>query len=121
MKYCLNCKRYFTEDFSFCTQCGGSFNVRYCARRLHLNPISAHYCKLCGTSDMSEPNTPSREGDEGGRRFPLLFLAAVVVVLTALLVVLTSLYAMDALPPAFVFLAMIIVAVLLAGFRRSVS
>src|ERR1051326_1422918 len=118
MKYCLNCKLYFSEQVSFCTQCGASFNVRYCSRRLHLNSINAKYCKLCGTSDLSKPNPVS---SNPVRRFPLFILAAVVLAATPLFIVLFLFYLMAPPPPSFVFLGMVIAAILLAGFRRSGS
>ena len=101
MKYCLNCKLHFTENVSFCTQCGGSFNAKY--------------CKLCGTSDMSKPNPPS---SLASRRLQSLFIAAILVAITALFLVLVHLYSMDALPPGIIVLAMVIAAVVLAAAQR---
>ena len=115
MKYCANCKLHFTENVSFCTQCGGSFNVKYCYRRLHLNPVNAKYCKFCGTSDMSKPNPPSSLASRG---LQSLFIAAILVAITALFLVLVHLYSMDALPPRIIVLAMVIAAVVLAAARR---
>src|SRR6266849_1212039 len=87
MKYCYTCRAYRPNDSTFCTRCGSSFDVKYC-RKLHPNPVTAEYCRLCGSSDLSTPHRrPKRE---------MVTLVAVLVVSlsavgTALMVILRPL------------------------------
>ena len=56
-------------------QCGASFDVKYC-RRLHPNPATADYCRVCGSSDLSLPDRRPRSSRAG--------LIALVVIGTSL-------------------------------------
>lgn len=48
----------------FCTLCGSSFDVKYC-RKLHPNPVTAEYCGVCGSSDLSTPHRRPKRGMVG--------------------------------------------------------
>jgi ribosomal protein L40E len=92
MKYCYTCRAYRPKDSTFCTRCGSSFDVKYC-RKLHPNPVTAEYCRVCGSSDLSIPHNRPK------RKFIILVIVLVVsvsVVGTALTVILRSLVEDDA-------------------------
>jgi hypothetical protein len=87
MKYCYNCQVYRPDDFAFCIKCGASFDVKYC-RRLHPNPATADYCRVCGSPDLSNPHTRPRLGMTAAVS---LFVIATGVAGTALFLVISSL------------------------------
>lgn len=94
MKYCYTCKRYRPDASTFCTQCGSSFDAKYC-RKLHRNSTDSDYCSMCGSSDLS---TPHREP-----RLPRIWviasmLLALVVLGVVLVVVVASVVADGAIP-----------------------
>ena len=113
MKYCRNCQLYFGDDVQFCTFCGASFNVKYCRRRLHPNPIDARYCRLCGASDLSKPHAKPQQTT---RRLPLVFFVALSVAAAALLLVVIPLLRSAAFP-ASILIPMIVAACLMVAFR----
>src|SRR5713101_1826853 len=80
MKYCYTCRAYRPEDSTFCTRCGSSFGVKYC-RKLHPNPVTAEYCRVCGSSDLSTPHKRPRRRGVG------LFITAALGVLVAIVTV----------------------------------
>src|SRR5438128_6848258 len=84
MKYCHNCKIYRPEDSRFCTRCGSSFDVKYC-RKLHPNSVTAEYCSVCGSSDLSTPHKPSSR-----QSVAVLTIAAVGIVTVTAVIVLAS-------------------------------
>jgi len=119
MKYCYTCKRYFTDEFHFCTQCGKSFTVRFCRSGRHLNPIDAHYCRECGSSDLSNPD---KEPPDSTPAKVFLIAGSFAAAAVALIFVLLSLWATDGLPPPAIFFFMLGGAVVLVGwssFRQS--
>jgi ribosomal protein L40E len=59
MKHCHRCDIDMPDAALFCIRCGNSFGARYCPR-LHPNPISADYCRACGSPDLSTPQRPNR-------------------------------------------------------------
>ena len=88
-KRCNNCGKRYADEHTFCTQCGTSFDAKYCSR-LHRNERGAAYCQACGSSDLSTPHERS-----DGLGFLLLLLAAIasVVVIVVMVVTLPALLA----------------------------
>jgi hypothetical protein len=114
MKYCYTCRMHSPSENHFCTQCGSSFNIKYCSR-LHPNSASAEFCAICGSAELSNP----------GPHPPGLGKLAVVLSVTALLfsvgvvwLIARGLSAEGELPPRTILFIMIIVAIVLALFSR---
>src|SRR2546425_13111650 len=84
MKYCHNCKIYRSGESKFCTRCGSSFDVKYC-RKLHLNTVTAEYCSVCGSSDLSTPHKPSSRQTVAVLTAAGVGIAAAVIVLASVL------------------------------------
>src|SRR5229473_2075982 len=95
-KYCYTCRRYCVEPALFCIQCGGSFDLKYCSR-LHANSISAVYCRLCGSSDLSVPHRRPKRGLAGT---VILLVASMSVAGSALTLVLKPLMQDDGIAPS---------------------
>lgn len=114
MKYCYNCKAYRPDDFAFCIQCGASFDVKYC-QRLHPNPTTADYCRVCGSSDLSAPHKrPLRRGVS-------LFSAAAAGLAVAIMTVwfiVRSLPAYDSIPSWGIVLVLAVIAAAIAIWPR---
>jgi ribosomal protein S27AE len=53
MKRCFQCRLYLPDETKFCPRCGRTFNVKYCLPKLHLNALGAHFCSVCGSSEMT--------------------------------------------------------------------
>jgi RNA polymerase subunit RPABC4/transcription elongation factor Spt4 len=120
MKYCYTCKRFFTNEFRFCSLCGRSFGVRYCRRGRHINAIDAHYCRECGSSDLS---TPVKKPPDSTRAKAMFITCAFLAATVALGFVLWSLSELDSLPPPIMFIIIVLGALVLfcwSSFRGSV-
>jgi hypothetical protein len=117
MKYCYNCKLYRPKDVMFCTLCGLSFDVKYC-HKLHPNPVTAEYCGVCGSSDLSTPHKRPRRRGVG-----LIGAAAagIVLVVASVWSIVSSLPSFDSIPSWQILLTLICCAgltVIWTGFKR---
>jgi ribosomal protein L40E len=55
MKRCNDCGTISADPIPFCPTCGSSFGTKLCPR-LHPNPLTATYCRTCGSPQLSRPH-----------------------------------------------------------------
>jgi uncharacterized membrane protein YvbJ len=113
MKYCYNCKRYRADTSAFCTQCGSSFDVKFCPR-LHRNSTRAEYCQVCGSSDLSTPHAVPKSD----RIVLALLVVATLGTVVALVTVLVSLRTYNAVPSSKVLTVMVAASVVAVAVGR---
>ena len=117
MKFCYTCKRYAAKDSTFCMLCGSSFAVRYCSK-LHRNPRNADYCKVCGSSDLSQPDIRPKESLL--KKMVLISSSAAALALGAS-VIEVFIKSEDVMPSSKILLLVIMAPLLLTIRRRSRS
>jgi len=93
MRRCTNCFRFHPGTPTFCSSCGRSFDVRICARG-HRNPRGVRFCTECGSSELSTPAPPASflfhlSG------FVLYLFGAILAVVSAAIIVLALLNAIN--------------------------
>ncbi len=56
MRYCHSCQKITNGEPSYCNYCGRSYDVKLCGRG-HTNIRTAEVCSVCGSRDLSIPQS----------------------------------------------------------------
>jgi RNA polymerase subunit RPABC4/transcription elongation factor Spt4 len=79
MRYCFSCRKITSGNPAYCNYCGKSYDVKLCSRG-HSNPRTAEVCSVCGSRNLSIPQT------RGGAALRALFSIGLFLTFGALLV-----------------------------------